>query len=230
MKNIIKILERLNESYIKRRLLILSLAIQNIILLLIMLMYANMIISNGKVNGELDYTQVTFFYNMAIVLLFVIICTFAPYLLANSLNVLYENNVLEHLLSVKINFGEIVYAVYLRGILTLLILVVSAFPIISISFYFGGFSLPKIVRLFLLIAIFAIFVSSICIFISSKVLDKNIAIIIAYVVSFIFTVINILYFHIALYSSSYTLFYILFLIIVSLILLSIARNSTIFNT
>ena len=45
MKNIIKILERLNDSYIKRRLLVLSLTIQNIILSLIMLMYANMIIT-----------------------------------------------------------------------------------------------------------------------------------------------------------------------------------------
>lgn len=230
MKNIIKILERLNDSYIKRRLLVLSLTIQNIILSLIMLMYANMIITNGKVNGELDYTQVRFFYNMAIVLLFIIICTFAPYLLSNSLNILYENNIIEHLLSVRISFGEIVYAVYLRGIMTLLILVVSAFPIISISFYFGGFSLPKIIRLFILIIIFAIFISSICIFISTKVLDKNIAIIIAYAISFIFTVLNLLFLNITLYSVSYTFVYTLFLIIVSLMLLSIARNSTIFNT
>lgn len=230
MNKTIKILERLNESYIKRRLLVLSLAIQNIILSLIMLMYANMIISNGKINGELDYTQVSFFYNMAIVLLFIVICIFAPYLLSNSLNILYENNVIEHLLSVKINFSEIVFAVYLRGIRTLLILVVSAFPIISISFYFGGFSLQRIVRLFLLIIIFAIFISSICIFISTKILDKNIAIIIAYVISFIFTVINILYLNRALYSVSYTFIYSLLLMIISLILLSVARNSKIFNT
>lgn len=230
MNKTIKILERLNESYIKRRLLVLSLAIQNIILSLIMLMYANVIISNGKINGELDYTQVSFFYNMAIVLLFIVICIFAPYLLSNSLNILYENNVIEHLLSVKINFSEIVFAVYLRGIRTLLILVVSAFPIISISFYFGGFSLQRIVRLFLLIIIFAIFISSICIFISTKILDKNIAIIIAYVISFIFTVINILYLNRALYSVSYTFIYSLLLMIISLILLSVARNSKIFNT
>lgn len=230
MNKTIKILERLNESYIKRRLLVLSLAIQNIILSLIMLMYANVIISNGKINGELDYTQVSFFYNMAIVLLFIVICIFAPYLLSNSLNILYENNVIEHLLAVKINFSEIVFAVYLRGIRTLLILVVSAFPIISISFYFGGFSLQRIVRLFLLIIIFAIFISSICIFISTKILDKNIAIIIAYVISFIFTVINILYLNKALYSVSYTFIYSLLLMIISLILLSVARNSKIFNT
>lgn len=230
MKNIITILERLNDSYIKRRLLVLSLAIQNIILSLIMLMYANVIISNGKINGELDYVQVRFFYNIAIMLLFIIICSFAPYLLSNSLNVLYENNIIEHLLSVKIKFGEIVFAVYLRGLITLLILVVSAFPIISISFYFGGFSLPKIIRLFTVIVIFAIFISSICIFISSRILDKNVSIIIAYIISFIFTVINVLYLNRALYSVSYTIIYSVFLIIVSLTLLSLARNSNIFNT
>lgn len=230
MRNIMKILERLNNSYIKRRLLVLSLTIQNLILSLVMLMYANVIISNGKINGELDYTQVTFFYNMAIVLLFVIICLFAPYLLSNSLNVLYENNTIEHLLSVKINFGEIVFAVYLRGIIALSILVVSAFPIISISFYFGGFSLLKIIRLFFVVIIFAIFISSVCIFISSRILDKNVSIIIAYIISLIFTVINVLFLNRALYSFSYTIIYSIFLIILSLILLSIARNSIIFNT
>lgn len=230
MKNTVKILERLNDSYIKRRLLILSLAIQNIILGLVMLMYANVIISNGKINGELDYAQVSFFYNMAIVLLFVIICSFAPYLLSNSLNILYENNIIEHLLAVRISFGEIVFAVYLRGILTLLTLVISAFPVVSISFYFGGFSLQKIIRLFLLIIIFAIFISSVCIFISSKILDKNVSIIIAYIISFIFTIVNIFYLNIALYSFSYTIVYSIFLIILSLILLSNTRNSTIFNT
>ncbi len=230
MRNIMKILERLNNSYIKRRLLVLSLTIQNLILSLVMLMYANVIISNGKINGELDYTQVTFFYNMAIVLLFVIICLFAPYLLSNSLNVLYENNTIEHLLSVKINFGEIVFAVYLRGIIALSILVVSAFPIVSISFYFGGFSLLKIIRLFFIVIIFAIFISSVCIFISSKILDKNVSLIIAYIISLIFTVINVLFLNRALYSFSYTIIYSIFLIILSLILLSIARNSIIFNT
>lgn len=230
MRNIMKILERLNNSYIKRRLLVLSLTIQNLILSLVMLMYANVIISNGKINGELDYTQVTLFYNMAIVLLFVIICLFAPYLLSNSLNVLYENNTIEHLLSVKINFGEIVFAVYLRGIIALSILVVSAFPIVSISFYFGGFSLLKIIRLFFIVIIFAIFISSVCIFISSKILDKNVSIIIAYIICLIFTVINVLFLNRALYSFSYTIIYSIFLIILSLILLSIARNSIIFNT
>lgn len=230
MKNTFKILERLKESYIKRRLLIVSLVVQNLILSLIVLIFANMIISNARLNGEIDYTQVRIFYNMVVFLLFMIISIFAPFLLSNSLNILCENNIIEHLLSVRISIKEIVFAVFLRGTFTLLILVVSAFPIASISFYFGGFSLIKIIRLFVIILAYSIFMSSVCVFISTIIYDKNISIIVAYVVSLILTIVNVFNLSKFLYSLPYTLIYVISMIIISLILISNARNTTIFNT
>ena len=230
MKNTMIVLERLNESYLKQRLLIVMLVLQNVILSLIVLIYANMIISNGRINGELDYIQVRFFYNLAIVMLSFIICAYTPFLLSNSLNILYENNIIEHLLSVKVKIREIVFAVFARGVQTLFILLISTFPIISISFYFGGFSIPKIIRLFMLLIIFATFISSICIYISSIIIDKNVSLIVAYVISIILTILNLISLYHFLDNWAIAIIYSTGLIILSLALLSFARNTTIFNT
>lgn len=230
MRNTIIILKRLNESYMKQRILIVLLVLQNVILSLIVLTYANMIISNGRLNGELDYLQVRFFYNLSVVLLSFIICAYAPFLLANSLNKLYEDNIIEHLLSVRVKIREIVFAVFLRGLKTLLILLISAFPIISISFYFGGFSIPRIIRLFTILIIFAAFMSSICIYISSVILDKNVSLTVAYIISIIITVINLIALNRLLGDWPITLAYVIVMLIISLILLSSARNTAIFNT
>ena len=230
MKNTMIILERLNESYLKQRLLIIMLVLQNVILTLIVLTYANMIISNGRLNGELDYIRVRFFYNLSVVLLSFIICAYTPYFLANTLNKLYENNIIEHLLSVRVKMREIVFAVFLRGLRTLLILLISAFPIISISFYFGGFSIPRIIRLFIILMVFAIFISVICIYISSIILDKNMSIVVAYVISIILTILNLLCLNRLLNSWATTILYAIGMVIMSLILLSSARNTAIFNT
>ena len=64
MGNIVKILNRLNEVYVKQRVLLMCLIAQNTILTLIMLIFANVIISNGNTNGELDYSQIRLFYNI----------------------------------------------------------------------------------------------------------------------------------------------------------------------
>lgn len=230
MKKTMIILKRLNESYLKQRLLIIMLVMQSVILSLIILMYANMIISNGRLNGELDYIQVRYFYNLSVFLLSLIICMYTPFLLSNSLNKLYENNIIEHLLSVRVKIGEIVFAVFLRGLKTLVILLISAFPIISISFYFGGFSISRIIRLFFIIIIFAGFMSSVSIFISSKIIDKNVSLTVAYVFSIIITFLNLVALKTLLDSWSMIIIYVIVMTIFSLALLANARNTTIFNT
>lgn len=229
MKNILKIFNRLNEVYVKQRVLLICLIAQNTILSLIMLIFANVIISNGNINGELDYSQIRLFYNIAIILLFIIIDLFAPILLSRSLNDLYKKNIIEHLLSVRISIRDIVYAVYFRGLTTLLILLVSAFPIIVISFYFGGFGVIKMLRLLVIIFSYAILFSSICLFISTRFIDENATTIVSYVVGVVLTLVNVYYLHRLLNNAFSTFFYAVFCIIMALILISLAKKTTIFS-
>lgn len=229
MENIFKILSRLNEVYVKQRLLLIYLIVQNTILSLVMLIFANVIISNGRINGELDYSQIRLFYNTAIIILFLIILIFAPILLSRSLNDLYKKNIIEHLLSVRIDISEIVYAVYFRGLATLIIILISAFPIIVISFYFGGFGVVKIFRLIGIMLSHAILFSSICLFISTSFIDENVSTVISYVSGIVLAFINIYYMNYFLNSAIIFVVYILFSIVISLILVSISRKTGIFN-
>ena len=230
MKKTLIILERLNEAYMKQRLLLLMLGVQSVVLSLIVLIYANTILSVGKVNGELDYYQVRFFYSMTSILIFVMISAYVPFLLANSLNILYENNIIEHMLAVKISIKDIVFAAYLRGLIYTFTLVIATFPIISISYYFGGFGIPKIMRLITVIACYIIFLSSLSIFISSRIKDKNGSLILAYITSIVLAVTMIFNLNLLLSSNMHLLLFVVLSIVLSLVFLSLARNTHIFNT
>lgn len=229
MENILKILNRLNDVYVKQRVLLIFLIIQNTILSLIMLIFVNVIISNGKINGELDYSQIRLFYNVAIVILFILVLILAPILLSRSLSELYKKNIIEHLLSVRIEISDIVYAVYFRGLFTLIVLIVSAFPIIVISFYFGGFGVVKIFRLLGMVLSFAVFASAVCIFISTRLIDANASIIVSYTAGLVLSIINIYFLNAILNSGLLVFAYIVLNIILSLILVAISRKTTIFN-
>ncbi|MBO6119836.1 MAG: hypothetical protein J6P02_05170 [Lachnospiraceae bacterium] len=229
MENILKIYKRLNNSYVKQRILLVYLIAQNTILSLAMLIFANVIISNGQINGELDYSQIRYFYTFAIIALFVLVLIFAPIFLSRTLNTLYKKNIIEHLLSAKVELSEIVYAVFLRGTSILIILLVSSFPIIVISFYFGGFGIIKMLKLVGIIISYAVFFSSICLYISTKSIDENASTIISYVIGIILTLLNIYYLNYFLNSRFLIVFYVLFNIIMSLILLSLSKKTSIFN-
>lgn len=230
MKNTLIILERLNEAYMKRRLLLIMLGVQSIVLSLIVLVYANTILSTGRINGELDYLQIRFFYTLTTLLVFAIISAYVPFLTSNSLNILYENNIIEHMLAVKISINEIVFAVYLRGIIYAFTLVTATFPIICISYYFGGFGISKILRFISLAACYIIFLSSVSIFISSLIKDKNWSLITAYIISILLFMLITVNHYMLISSNMLTLICCLLSIMFSLILLSIARNTKIFTT
>ena len=106
MENILKIYKRLNNSYVKQRILLVYLIAQNTILSLAVLIFANVIISNGQINGELDYSQIRYFYTFAIIALFVLVLIFAPIFLSRTLNSLYKKNIIEHLLSAKVELKQ----------------------------------------------------------------------------------------------------------------------------
>lgn len=192
MNKIYTIYSRLTLSYVRQRTLLLVLLVQNVILSLVVLIFANVIISNAKINGELDYNQVEVFYTLGILLLFVLIFLHAPFFLSNVLNKLYASNTIEHLLSVKIEIRDIVFAVFLRGLSSVLIMFFSALPIISISFYFGGIGLIKIAKLFIILICFILLLSSASIYISSSTINGMIAVIVSYIICLILLIIHLL--------------------------------------
>ena len=229
MNKIHTIYSRLTLSYVKQRTLLLILLVQSVILSLVVLIFANVIISNANITGELDYNQVRVFYTLSILLLFILAFILTPYFLSNILNKLYANNIIEHLLSVRIDISDIVFAVFLRGLVSVLIMFFSALPIISISFYFGGLGLIKIIKLFIFLLRYILLLSSVTIYISSSIVNAMSSMIVSYIVCFILMVLHLLILNTVINISHLIFMYFLISIIISISLLAMSCRTRIFS-
>lgn len=218
MQNIKKLYDRFTESLVKNRTLLLFVAVQNIVLTLIVLIYANVIISNGKINGELDYSQVKFFYNFIIYFLVFIIFVFMPYFLSRSLNRLAKNNTLEYLIASKVKLNEVVYATYVRGLASSVMLIVSAFPIACVSLYFGGVGSFRAFKLIVFLMCYAAFYGALCIYLSSIIKDVNSSLYLSYVLGFVLAIFNVFILKYIINNTFITFMYIVFTMMASIVL------------
>lgn len=229
MNKIYTIYSRLTLGYVKQRTLLLVLLVQNIILSLVVLIFANVIISNANITGELDYNQVGVFYTLSILLLFVLIFVLTPYFLSNVLNSLYANNIIEHLLSVRITISDIVFAVFLRGLVSVLIMFFSALPIISISLYFGGIGLVKIIKLFIFLMCFILLLSTVTIYISSSIINGTMSMIASYIVCLIILIVHLLILNMVINYNHLIYIYFFISIVLSISLLAMSCRTKIFS-
>lgn len=229
MNKIYTIYDRLTLRYVRQRTLLLFLLVQNVILALAILIFANVIISNANITGELDYNQVRIFYTVSILILFVLVTMLTPYLLSNTLNKLYDNNIVEHLLSVKIGISDIVFAVFLRGLTSVFIMFFSALPIISISFYFGGIGLIKIIKLFIFFICFILVLASVTLYISSSLINATSSIIVSYIACILITLLHLQILNYIINYNHLIYIYFFFSIVVSISLIAMSCRTKIFS-
>lgn len=229
MNKVQTIYSRLTLSYVKQRTLLFVLLIQNVILSFVILIFANVIISNANITGELDYNQVKVFYTLSILILFILVSVLVPYFLSNILNKLYADYIIEHLLSVKIGISDIVFAAYLRGLVSVLIMFFSALPIISISFYFGGIGFIKIIKILIFLLCFILLLSSVTIYISSSLINATNSMIVSYIVCFILMLLHLLMLNIVINYRHLIYIYISISVIVSISLLAMSCRTKIFS-
>lgn len=229
MNKVHAIYSRLTLSYVKQRTLLLILLVQSIVLSLVVLIFANVIISNAYITGELDYNQVRVFYTLSILILFVLVFVFTPYFLSNTLNKLYANNIIEHFLSVRIGISDIVFAAFLRGLVSVLIMFFSALPIISISFYFGGIGLIKIIKLFIFLLCFILLLSSVTIYISSSIINSMSSMIVSYIICFILMLLHLFILNSVINFNHLIFVYFFISILISISLLAMSCRTKIFS-
>ena len=228
INKVFKIFNMLSEVNVKKRSLPLFLSVQNVILTIVVLIFCNIIISNSKINDELNYNNIKLFYNLVIIISFVIISIYVPFYLSNILNNLVKNNSVDNMLSVGITVQELVLAVFLRGFFSSTIILVSAYPISCVSFYFGGLGIIKIMCIFLYLILLTYFVSSVCIFISSNISDPNASILISYVISIVIVIINLYYLNRILNYSPFLLAFSVINILFGTVFLWLATRGKIF--
>ena len=228
MNKVMKIFDRLTLQYVKNRTLLTSIVVQNVIFSIIVLIFANVITSNANITGELDYEQIKFFSKITITLLFLSATISTPLFMSTSLYQLYKKNIIEHLLSIKINIDDIIFATFLRGITVVTILAFSALPISCVAFYFGGFGILKFIKLIVCFVSYILLLSTFCIYFATKILDGNLSLVISYLMCFILLAANMLFLDTFLYGRYRFLLYMFLCSMTSLVLLALSRKTKIF--
>lgn len=228
-KMLITIYNRLKLVYIKKRVFPIFLIIQNIIIALIVLIYANLIISNGKTMGELNYQQIKTFYAITIFLLFILPTLYSPYFLSKSVNELVKNNITVNLFSSKTKSTHIIYSSYLCGFFATFVLTISILPIVIVSFYFGGVSINRLLIILIYLLFYIIIISIISLAISARVEEPNLSIVLAYIVNIFLLIIHMFMFNYVINNYLLLLFYSFVVILLFLILLVFSQKTRIFS-
>lgn len=223
------IYNRLKLVFIKKRVFPIILIIQNLLMSLIVLIYANRIISDGKTIGELNYQFIKTFYTITIFILFILPVLYSPYFLAKSVNELVKNNITINLFSSKVKSINIVFPCFLCGFLSVLVLTFSILPIIIVSFYFGGISIYRFIIILIYLIFYIIFVSGISMYISTIIVEPNLSIVFVYIIDIILLFIHVLGLPYILNNRLLLITYSIIVMIIFLILMVFSKKTRLFS-
>ena len=218
MRNVLKIFNRLTLYYTRKRMLLFIIAIQTIVLSLIVLLFSNVIISDASSAGTFNYNYIRYFYTSCILILFIIAYLVTPIFSSKTLNDMYKYNVLDNLVSSKVSMLAIANAAFLRAFMYVVIVIAAATPIISISFYYGGIGIYTILKIFIYLLAFILLFTSLSMYVSSKVIDGNVSMILSYVFGFILLVFHVFFMRTVIASNFSLMVYSLIVVFVSFLL------------
>lgn len=191
LKIVSKIYNRLSIWLVRSRELLFYVSIQNIIFFLIALVFINIILINTMNNGDMNYNNIKLFYNVMFILLFFSITIYTPMTTINMMKKLIKNNSIIYMLSEKIKFYEILIAFLLRESFNIFIIIISSFPLLSISLIYGGISLIKIIEMLFIYFLYALVILTLSINVYALLVDTNLAMLVSYIISIIFFFIGI---------------------------------------
>lgn len=223
-ENVKKIYNRLTLVETKKRTLIILITIQSIILSLLVLLLSNSIIGNVIIRGEIDYNQVKNSYRIIINMFFAMVSILAPYFLSNSVNSCINNNMIDILLSERIKPYEFVFAIYGRAVFNIFVMLMSATPILCLVFFFSGIAFIRIIKIAFCLFCFILVTTSVCLVVSTKILDKSISKIVSYIVCLLLLTFQCYYLN---YFNSFfiIILYIILSVLFALMLISFSYKS-----
>lgn len=138
----------------------LILSVFNGILAMVALLNMYSTLEQVRVTAEIQYSSFLDLYLFVAVLEFAMLLIIMPAITAGSISGERERQTLELILTTKMTPADIVIGKLLSALSTMVMLVVSSFPIIAIVFVYGGITVRDIALLFMCYAVTAVFVGS----------------------------------------------------------------------
>lgn len=160
--------------------LALILVIFNSILALVILLNMYSVVERVKLTAEIQYSSFTTLYVFVAVVEFVMLMFIMPALTAGSISGERERQTLDILLTTTMKPSEIIWGKLLSSFSTMFLMVVSSFPLLAVSFVYGGVMIHDVFLLLLCYLTVALLCGSMGICFSSLFKRSTVATVVSY--------------------------------------------------
>lgn len=160
--------------------LALILVLFNAILALVALLNMYSVLERVKLTAEIQYSSFTNLYTFVAVVEFVLLMFIMPALTAASISGERERQTLDLLLTTTMKPSEIVWGKLTSSFATMFLMIMSSFPLLAISFVYGGVMLYDVFLLLLCYLAVALLCGSMGICFSSVFKRSTIATVVSY--------------------------------------------------
>ena len=160
--------------------LAMTLVIFNSILALVILLNMYSVVERVKLTADIQYSSFTNLYVFVAVVEFVMLMFIMPALTAGSISGERERQTLDILLTTTMKPSEIIWGKLLSSFSTMFLMVVSSFPLLAVSFVYGGVMIYDVFLLLLCYLAVALLCGSMGICFSSLFKRSTIATVVSY--------------------------------------------------
>ena len=157
-----------------------TLVIFNSILALVILLNMYSVVERVKLTADIQYSSFTNLYVFVAVVEFVMLMFIMPALTAGSISGERERQTLDILLTTTMKPSEIIWGKLLSSFSTMFLMVVSSFPLLAVSFVYGGVMIYDVFLLLLCYLAVALMCGSMGICFSSLFKRSTIATVVSY--------------------------------------------------
>lgn len=158
----------------------LVLVIFNTILALVALLNMYSMLARVRMTAQMQYSSFLDLYVFVAVLEFVMLVFIMPAITAGSISGERERQTLDMMLTTKMTPAQIVLGKLLSSLSTMMLIIVSGFPILAMVFVYGGVTLADMGRLLLCYIAAALFIGSLGICCSAVFKKSTISTVISY--------------------------------------------------
>lgn len=160
--------------------LALTLVFFNAILALVTLLNMYSVVERVKLTADIQYSSFTNLYTFVAVVEFVMLMFIMPALTSGSISGERERQTLDLLLTTTMKPREIILGKLCSSFATMFLLIVSSFPLLAVSFVYGGVMIYDVFLLLLCYLAVALLSGSMGIFFSSLFQRSTIATVVSY--------------------------------------------------
>ncbi|WP_124067043.1 ABC transporter permease subunit [Clostridium sp. E02] len=160
--------------------LALTLVFFNAILALVTLLNMYSVVERVKLTADIQYSSFTNLYTFVAVVEFVMLMFIMPALTSGSISGERERQTLDLLLTTTMKPREIIVGKLSSSFATMFLLIVSSFPLLAVSFVYGGVMIYDVFLLLLCYLAVALLCGSMGIFFSSLFQRSTIATVVSY--------------------------------------------------